>query len=222
MMGRRPYLAVRPNGLTWRDAGPSGAAGRVFAIGGPEVPQYITMLRRVAVTQGRTVMILPVPLLTPGLSSLWLTLVTDVDTATGRALIDSMTNEVVVRDHSIRDPVPFDPIPYDAAVRKALDERSQAERAAGDRRPPDRWWRPVASPSEARSRCYPALAPRPADATAARARRRRVVMATSISGTGLLGVSLSTKPGSPWFCVLTMGVAGTWAAGPSALDPSSG
>ena len=36
------------------------------------------------------------------LSSLWLTLVTDVDTATGRALVDSMTNEVVVRDQSIR------------------------------------------------------------------------------------------------------------------------
>ena len=36
------------------------------------------------------------------LSSLYLTLVTDVDTATGRALVDSMTNEVVVRDLSIR------------------------------------------------------------------------------------------------------------------------
>jgi uncharacterized protein YbjT (DUF2867 family) len=102
------------------------AAGRVFEIGGPEVLQYSTMLRRVAAIQGRTITILPVPLLTPGLSSLWLTLVTDVDTATGRALVDSMTNEVVVRDQSIRGLVPFDPMPYDDAVRKALDERSQA------------------------------------------------------------------------------------------------
>ena len=91
--------------------------------------QYITMLRRVAAIQGRSVAILPVPLLTPGLSSLWLTLVTDVDTATGRALVDSMTNEVVVRDESIRDLVPFDPMPYDDAVREALDERRQAKRA---------------------------------------------------------------------------------------------
>ena len=90
--------------------------------------QYSTMLRRVAAIQGRTITILPVPLLTPGLSSLWLTLVTDADTATGRALVDWMTNEVVVRDQSIRDLVPFDPMPYDDAVRKALDERSQAER----------------------------------------------------------------------------------------------
>ena len=62
------------------------------------------------------------------LSSLWLTLVTDVDTATGRALIDSMTNEVIVRDHSIRDLIPFDPMPYDDAVRKALGELARAKR----------------------------------------------------------------------------------------------
>ena len=46
------------------------------------------------------------PLLTPRLSSLWLALVTDVDLATARTLIDSMTNEVVVHDTSIRDVVP--------------------------------------------------------------------------------------------------------------------
>ncbi len=105
------------------------AAGRVFEAGGPEVLQYATMLRRVAAIQGRPLPILPVPLLTPRLSSLWLTLVTDVDTATGRALVDSMTNEVVVRDPSIRDLIPFDPMPYDDAVRKALAERARAKRA---------------------------------------------------------------------------------------------
>ena len=89
------------------------AAGRVFEAGGPEVLQYATMLRRVAAIEGRPPLpILPVPLLTPWLSSLWLTLVTDIDTATGRALIDSMTNEVVVRDSSIRELIPFDPMPY--------------------------------------------------------------------------------------------------------------
>jgi uncharacterized protein YbjT (DUF2867 family) len=107
------------------------AAGRVFEAGGPEVLQYATMLRRVAAIQGRPPLpILPVPLLTPWLSSLWLTLVTDIDTATGRALIDSMTNEVVVRDSSIRELIPFDPMPYDDAVRLALSERRQARRAA--------------------------------------------------------------------------------------------
>ena len=104
--------------------------GRVFEAGGPEVLQYATMLSRVAAIQGRPFPILPVPLLTPWLSSLWLALVTDVDTATGRALIDSMTNEVIVRDPSLRDLIPFHPMPYDDAVRKALRERREAERAS--------------------------------------------------------------------------------------------
>jgi hypothetical protein len=39
-----------------------------------------------------------------------------------------MTNEVIVRDHSIRDLIPFDPVPYDDAVRKALGQRAQAKR----------------------------------------------------------------------------------------------
>ena len=45
------------------------AAGRVFEAGGPEVLQYVTMLRRVAAIQGRPLPILPVPLLTPRLSA---------------------------------------------------------------------------------------------------------------------------------------------------------
>ena len=64
--------------------------------------QYVTMLRRVAAIKNRRLLIVPVPLLTPGLSSRWLALVTDVDTQTGRSLVDSMANEVVVRDDSIR------------------------------------------------------------------------------------------------------------------------
>jgi uncharacterized protein YbjT (DUF2867 family) len=104
------------------------AGGRVLEAGGPEVLQYVTMLRRVAAIEGRPLPVLPVPLLSPWLSSLWLTLVTDVDTATGRALVDSMTNEVIVRDNSIRDLIPFEPMPYDDAVRQALSERRQAKR----------------------------------------------------------------------------------------------
>ena len=72
---------------------------------------------------------LPVPLLSPWLSSLWLTLVTDIDAGTGRALIDSMTNEVIVRDQSIRDLVAIEPMSYDDAVRAALRERRAARRA---------------------------------------------------------------------------------------------
>ena len=102
---------------------------RSFDIGGPEVLQYVEMLRRVAVIEGRRLIVVPVPLLTPSLSSRWLSLVTSVDVQTGRSLIDSMSNEVVVRDESIRELVPFDPMDYDAAVLQALGERAKAARA---------------------------------------------------------------------------------------------
>ena len=102
------------------------AQGRVFEIGGPDVLEYADMLRRVATLEGRRLPILPVPLLTPGLSSLWLALVTDVDTRAGRTLVDSMVNEVVVTDASIRAVVPFPPMSYDDAVRAALAERRGA------------------------------------------------------------------------------------------------
>jgi uncharacterized protein YbjT (DUF2867 family) len=106
------------------------AAGRTFDIGGPEVLAYRDMLQRVAAIEGRPLLILPVPLLSPRLSSYWLSLVTDIDVTTGRALIDSMTNEVVVRDDAIRRIVEFEPMGYDEAVLQALGERAKSRRPA--------------------------------------------------------------------------------------------
>jgi uncharacterized protein YbjT (DUF2867 family) len=104
------------------------AASRAFEIGGPDVLEYVEMMRRLARIEGRKTLVLPVPLLSPSLSSRWLSLVTDVDVATGRSLIDSMINEVVVRDDSIRKLVPFEPMDYDTAVLQALGERAKASR----------------------------------------------------------------------------------------------
>ncbi len=109
---------------------PPQAAGRVYEAGGPEVLRYSTMLRRLAAIEQRPLLLLPVPLLTPWLSSLWLTLVTDIDPGTGQALIDSMINEVIVHDHSIRDLVALAPMPYADAVRAALRERREARQAS--------------------------------------------------------------------------------------------
>jgi uncharacterized protein YbjT (DUF2867 family) len=100
------------------------AIGRTFDVGGPEVLTYRDMLRRASMIQnGRDVPIVVVPVLTPDLSSRWLALVTDVDTTTGRTLIESMNNEVVVKDDSIRKVVPFEAMGYDEMVREALADR---------------------------------------------------------------------------------------------------
>jgi uncharacterized protein YbjT (DUF2867 family) len=104
------------------------ALGTVYEIGGPEVLRYSDMLQRVATVKHRPLPIVPVPLLSPGLSSRWLSLVTDVDTQAGRSLVDSMANEVVVQDDSIREVVPFEPMGYDEAVRVALEEHEEHSR----------------------------------------------------------------------------------------------
>jgi membrane protease YdiL (CAAX protease family) len=54
---------------------------------------------------------------------------------------------------------------------------------------------------------------------ALRARRRRIVTATGISGAGLLAASLSARPGSRQFYLLTTGLAATWAGGALAAGP---
>ena len=106
---------------------PEAAKGRVFEVGGPEVLTYAEMMRRVArLRHHRQLHMLPVPLLTPRLSSYWLSLVTDVDTATARNLVDSMSNEVVVSDYSIAEIVPGMPMGYDDAVREAFRQRAIA------------------------------------------------------------------------------------------------
>jgi uncharacterized protein YbjT (DUF2867 family) len=111
------------------------AEGRVFEVGGPEVLTYLQMLSRVADIQNRHLFVVPVPLLSPQLSSRWLALVTDVDLTTGRSLIDSMSVEVVVTDEAIRSVVPFELMDYDEMVMTALVERARARREqAGERR----------------------------------------------------------------------------------------
>jgi len=110
------------------------STARVYEIGGPEVVTYEQALHRVARVRHRLLIVLPVPLLTPRLSSLWLALVTRVDVQTARNLIESMSNEVVVRDDSMQvleRLAGWAPTPFDDAVRQALAEReAQAEREA--------------------------------------------------------------------------------------------
>jgi hypothetical protein len=97
------------------------------------------MMRRAAKVQnGRVPPIVPVPLLTPRLSSLWLALVTDVDQETARNLVDSMNNEVVVQDDSITRLLPGELIGYEDSVRLALKDRAAAEAESKPKRTTDR------------------------------------------------------------------------------------
>lgn len=100
------------------------ALGEIYDIGGPEPLTYGDMLRAVGrMTGGRLRLIVPVPLLSPRLSSHWLRLVTDVDLTTARSLIDSMTNEVVVHDRRIEDLTGHKAVTFGEAAEAALQGR---------------------------------------------------------------------------------------------------
>jgi len=102
------------------------AFGRAFEIGGPDQLSYVEMLQQAAeVIDGHRVPIVTVPVLTPRLSSYWISFVTNVDATTGRNLIDSMGTEVIVTDHAIRDLVPGEPRTYREAVRRAVGASSR-------------------------------------------------------------------------------------------------
>jgi len=101
------------------------AFGKVYEVGAEQL-NYLEMMQQAAqVMLGRKVPIVPVPLLTPGLSSRWISLVTDVDVTTAKNLIDSMATEVLVRDESIKELLPGEPVPYQEAVRRALRESGE-------------------------------------------------------------------------------------------------
>ena len=96
-----------------------------YEIGAPESCSYGDMLRTVAGQMDRRLLIVPVPVLSPRLSSWWLRLVTDVDLQTARTLVDSMTNDVVVTDRRFDEITGRTPQHFDDAVRTALAERKR-------------------------------------------------------------------------------------------------
>ncbi|GAA3052875.1 hypothetical protein GCM10020000_38100 [Streptomyces olivoverticillatus] len=128
---------------------------RTFDIGGPDIVTYRDMMRRYAAVAGLpNRLILPVPVLTPRLSSLWVGLVTPVPGATARPLVESLRHEVVCAEHDIDRWVPPPPeglLGLDEAVRLALQRvrdgdvatrwsSASAPRAPSDPLPTDPTW----------------------------------------------------------------------------------
>ena len=99
------------------EVGPDGA---VFEIGGADAIAYIDLLREYGRQRGLRRWYIPVPLLTPRLSSYWLGLVTPVYAGVGRELIDSLEHSTVVEDRSALDVYPIRPRALPEAVARAL------------------------------------------------------------------------------------------------------
>jgi uncharacterized protein YbjT (DUF2867 family) len=108
------------------------STGREVQIGGPDVVTYNEMLDRMATAMGkRRPPKLRLPLLTPWLSSLWLGLVTPVDTRVARPLIEGLTTPTVVTDPTGAAPFGVSPAPFDVVLRRALLEEREGFREVG-------------------------------------------------------------------------------------------
>jgi uncharacterized protein YbjT (DUF2867 family) len=101
---------------------------RTFDIGGPDVLTYLQMMLRYAEVAGLPRRrVLPVPVLTPGLSSHWVNVVTPVPKSIARPLIESLVHEVVCRENDIREVLPGENTGYDKAVELALSKIRDAD-----------------------------------------------------------------------------------------------
>jgi uncharacterized protein YbjT (DUF2867 family) len=93
---------------------------RTFDVGGADVVPYGDLVREYARQKGLRRWLISVPLLTPYLSSLWLTLVTPTVFTVAKHLIQGLRNPTVVRDQSAREVFPIRPMGIRKAIEKAL------------------------------------------------------------------------------------------------------
>jgi uncharacterized protein YbjT (DUF2867 family) len=109
------------------------ARAREFQIGGPDVLTYGEMLDRTADVLGvRRRPRLPVPLITPWLSSLWIGLVTPVDAGVARPLVEGLATPTVVTNTFAADLFDVRPIDFDEALRRAAVEDARADERASE------------------------------------------------------------------------------------------
>jgi uncharacterized protein YbjT (DUF2867 family) len=102
------------------------SAAREVQIGGADVLSYAEMLDRMALATGvRPRLKLPVPLITPWLSALWLGLVTPVDTNVARPLVEGLSSDTIVTDSSGAELFAIAPATFDETLARALAEENR-------------------------------------------------------------------------------------------------
>ena len=101
-------------------------ASGVVEIGGRDVLTYGEMMLGYARIRGMRRVMIPVPVLTPWLSSHWVGLVTPVPSAIARPLVEGLRNEVIVRDPRPAQRFGVEPMGFEEATRRATD-RSAAD-----------------------------------------------------------------------------------------------
>jgi uncharacterized protein YbjT (DUF2867 family) len=97
------------------------AEGRILDAGGPDYISYATMMLQFGEVVGKRPVIVPVPVLTPTLSSYWLALITAVPANIARALIGGLKHDIPAHDEELRALAPQRLLTFKEAVVAALD-----------------------------------------------------------------------------------------------------
>ncbi len=108
-----------------------GTGSRVLEVGGADVVSYSGIMREYARQRGLRRVMVPVPVLTPRASSLWLRLITPLEAQAGRALIDSIRHPTVVAGRDARDALGIRTAPLRDAVAQALADTRSAGTGVG-------------------------------------------------------------------------------------------
>jgi hypothetical protein len=105
------------------------AGSQTYEIGGADQVSYGELMREYARQRGLRRVMIPVPLLTPRLSSLWLGLVTPLYAPVGRELIEGLRHPTVVEDQAAREAFAIRPCGVSEAIARALrhEDRTFAE-----------------------------------------------------------------------------------------------
>ncbi len=98
---------------------------KIFEIGGKNVVSYGDLMQEYAKQRGLKRYIIPVPILTPRISSLWLGLVTPVYAIVGKRLIDSLKSPTIVKDYSYKEYFDIEPTSVSESIAKALDQEEK-------------------------------------------------------------------------------------------------
>jgi hypothetical protein len=102
------------------------AASRVFEIGGRDQVTYGEIMKEYARQRGLRRFMVPVPLLTPKLSGLWLGLVTPIYARVGRQLVESLRNPTVVEEDDAARVFDVEPRGIRQAIARAIANEDRA------------------------------------------------------------------------------------------------
>lgn len=105
-------------------AGRRDTYGEIFDVGGPDIVTYRELMQLTGEALGRRPRTISIPVLTPRLSRLWVSLVTGAPKALVEPLIDSLSHEMLARDRRLQERAGVPGKSVRAALREVVERAS--------------------------------------------------------------------------------------------------